>query len=198
MKVGFNKTALMGTGLGLFTRARRTVPGQGAWQTTLQPRDLDGDGEPEAYYDTELDITWLRDANANGIMNWHSANAWAESLDVHGVKGWRLPAMIEDDALRFDFGYAETNSRTKVGTTVFSEMANLFYETLGNRGLLLDTVRPRTSATTVWPAASAWLTNSLPVAPVAPRTTIRFRLLLSFSWPSRGRARRALGSARRR
>ena len=134
MKVGFNKTALMGTGLGLFTRARRTVPGQGTWQTTLQPRDLDGDGESEAYYDTELDITWLRDANANGIMNWHSANACAESLDVRGVKGWRLPAMIEDDALRFDFGYAETNSRTKVGTTVFSEMAHLFYETLGNRG----------------------------------------------------------------
>ena len=48
MKVGFNKTALMGTCLGLFTRARRTVPGQGTWQTTLQPRDLDGDGEPEA------------------------------------------------------------------------------------------------------------------------------------------------------
>jgi hypothetical protein len=41
------------------------VPGQGTWQTTLQARDLDGDGQIDAFYDTVLNITWLRDANAN-------------------------------------------------------------------------------------------------------------------------------------
>src|SRR5882672_9053263 len=127
MKIGLKKNAMQGMGLGLFTRVKRAVPKQGTWQSTLQARDLSGDGKPDAYYDTALDITWLRNANANGTMNWQNANAWAESLDVHGVTGWRLPTIIDDDALRFDFGYADTdcgyNSRTKIGNTVYSEMA---------------------------------------------------------------------------
>ena len=197
MKVGFNKTALMRTGLGLFTRARRTVPGQGTWQTTLQPRDLDGDGEPEAYYDTELDISklpilWDR------IMNWHSANACAESLHVRGVKGWRLPAMIEDDALRFDFGYAETNSRTKVGTTVFSEMAHLFYETLGNRGLLLDTVRPPYVGHNGVAGCECLVDQLLAGRTGRAKDNNPLQTSTFVSWPSRGRARRASGRGSRR
>ena len=40
------------------------VTGQGTWETTLQARDLDGNlSTAEAYYDTDLDITWLADAN---------------------------------------------------------------------------------------------------------------------------------------
>jgi hypothetical protein len=146
MKIGLNKTAMQSLGLGLFTRVTRAVPEQGTWQTTLQARDLSGDGKPDAYYDTELDITWLRDANANGMMNWQTANAWAAGLDVHGVRGWRLPMMIDDDALKFDFGYADTdcgyNSRTKNGDTVYSEMAHLFYVTLGNHGFYDTTGSP--------------------------------------------------------
>jgi len=50
-------------------------------------------------YDTDLNITWLSDANyaqtsgydADGRMNWNEANTWAESLNVGGVSGWRLP-----------------------------------------------------------------------------------------------------------
>lgn len=133
------KAALMETSLSVMTRAKRSVPKQGTWKTTLQPRDLDGDGAPEAYYDTELDITWLRDANANGLKNWRAANEWAANLDVHGVTGWRLPTVIADpEVVDHTFAYAGTdcgyNLRTKGDGVVYSEMAHLFYATLGNRG----------------------------------------------------------------
>lgn len=36
------------------------VTGQGTWETTLQARDLDGNGVTDAFYDTSLDITWAR------------------------------------------------------------------------------------------------------------------------------------------
>ena len=41
-----------------------SISGQGTWETTLQGRDLDGNAATfEAYYDAELNITWLADAN---------------------------------------------------------------------------------------------------------------------------------------
>jgi hypothetical protein len=80
------------------------VPGQGTWETTLQARDIDGDGTVDAYYDTALNLTWLADANAgagsafdngfdplDGEMTWANAKDWAAALNVHGVTGWRLP-----------------------------------------------------------------------------------------------------------
>ena len=36
------------------------VPGQGTWETTLQARDLNGDSVTDTFYDTALNITWLR------------------------------------------------------------------------------------------------------------------------------------------
>ena len=58
-----------------------------------------------AYYDPNLVITWLADANAgagspfddassptDGEMRWASANSWAASLTIGGVSGWRLPS----------------------------------------------------------------------------------------------------------
>ena len=59
-------------------------------------------------YDTLLDVTWLQDANyaatqyantggaqgdADGLMTWDNATAWAASLTVGGVSGWRLPTI---------------------------------------------------------------------------------------------------------
>lgn len=83
------------------------VPGQGDWETTLQARDINGDGIVDAYYDTALNITWLANANAgagsayddganttDGRMTYASAQSWVASLDVYGVGGWRLPTMI--------------------------------------------------------------------------------------------------------
>ncbi len=50
-------------------------------------------------YDDELDITWLQDFNyamtsgydADGLMTWDAASAWAASLNIAGNEGWRLP-----------------------------------------------------------------------------------------------------------
>lgn len=138
MKIGLSRSAVQSHVLGRFTRVNRSVAEQGTWKATLQPRDLAGDGKTDAYYDTELDITWLRETNANGMMSWQNANAWTAGLDVHGVRGWRLPTIIDDDRLAFDFGYTDSdcgyNSRTKSGDIVYSEMAHLFYVTLGNQG----------------------------------------------------------------
>jgi len=114
------------------------VSGQGTWESTLQGRDLDGNAATyEAYYDTVLDITWLADANANGLMNWDAANTWANNLDVNGVTGWRLPTMVDTGAPGCDFAYTGTDCGYNVqtgsaATTVYSEMASLFYDTLGN------------------------------------------------------------------
>lgn len=80
------------------------VSGQGTWQTTLQDRDLDGNGTTDAFYDTALNITWLRNANAgagssfddgksstDGKMTWVNAVDWAAALSFGGYDDWRLP-----------------------------------------------------------------------------------------------------------
>jgi hypothetical protein len=106
------------------------VSGQGTWETTLKARDLDGDGAADAFYDTELNVTWLRNANANGLMAWDSAKTWANNLVVGGFGGWRLPFVVDTGMPGCDFsnfggtdcGY---NVQTKSGATVHSELAHL-------------------------------------------------------------------------
>lgn len=41
-------------------------------------------------YDDVLNITWLQDANLNGLLDWYTANSFAASLSIGGVTGWRL------------------------------------------------------------------------------------------------------------
>ena len=118
------------------------ISGQGTWESTLQGRDLDGNlATFEAYYDTALNITWLADANyaitsgydADGRINWYSAIDWANSLNPYysGITGWRLPVITDTSAPGCDFAYAGTDCGANVDTTT-SEMAHLFYVTLGN------------------------------------------------------------------
>lgn len=114
------------------------VPGQGTWETTLQGRDLDGDASNgfEAYYDTVLDITWLADASAGGgLMDWRGAKSWVESLDVHGIKGWRLPAVkpVNGSSFNNDLSYGGSTDRGFNITSTQSELAHLFHVTLGNK-----------------------------------------------------------------
>ena len=85
------------------------VFGQGTWETTLKARDIDNDGIADAYYDTDLNITWIANANlaaesafdddhiagspnsnSDGLMVLDNARAWAKQLNVKGVTGWRL------------------------------------------------------------------------------------------------------------
>jgi hypothetical protein len=56
-------------------------------------------------YDDVLDITWLQDANyaktsgfdADGLMFWGEAVAWADGLVYEGVDDWRLPKTPQED-----------------------------------------------------------------------------------------------------
>src|SRR3990167_8759700 len=72
----------------------------------------------QAMYDTDLNVTWLADANANGLMDWAQANAWAAGLTVDGISGWRLPT-----------------SDTCTGYCTSSELGHLFYNELGGVAL---------------------------------------------------------------
>jgi hypothetical protein len=125
--------ALLAAALGV---QANPVPGQGTWESTLQARDIDGNGQVDAYYDTALNITWLRDANVNGPRDWNAASAWADDLVFGVYADWRLPTMLDTGVAGCDQSFSGTdcgyNVQTKSGGTVFSEMAHLFYETLGN------------------------------------------------------------------
>lgn len=70
-----------------------------------------------AVYDTDLNLTWLANANTNGVMSWSQANAWAAGLTVGGVSGWRLPN-------------ADPSCGPNYNCTG-SEMGHLFYDELG-------------------------------------------------------------------
>lgn len=114
----------------------------GSAHAALQGRDLNGSvGSFEAYYDTDLDITWLADANyaktsgyhADGNMYWADANTWAVNLSlVDAVNNltydnWRLPTTLQPDA---SCGTQAGGSSYGYGCTG-SEMGHLFYSELG-------------------------------------------------------------------
>lgn len=86
------------------------------WTDTLQARDFNADGSVDGYYDTAQNITWLGDANyaatihlfegeyrsdgfkhAPGPLSWVEATAWAPTVDLSGVTGWRLPVSFVPD-----------------------------------------------------------------------------------------------------
>lgn len=117
------------------------VTGQGTWQTTLKARDINGNAvsldsaSAAFFYDTTQNITWLADMNQNGLMNWSTAVAWADSLTSGGFDDWRLPTVIDSGAAGCDSSNAGTdcgyNVQTQVGNA-YSEWAHLFHVTLGN------------------------------------------------------------------
>lgn len=101
----------------------------GAAQAALLDRDLDGDTVVDAFYDTDLDITWLRNANVYGnSMFWNTAVSLADDFSFAGYDDWRLPAALQPDATCDDqrpegsYGYNCTGS----------EMGHLWYVELGN------------------------------------------------------------------
>jgi hypothetical protein len=140
--LGTKKLAAILAGIGLLT--------SGAAQATLYDR---GGG---LIYDDVLKITWLKDANyaatqyvatggaqgdADGQMDWTTANAWANGLVYHDsvrnvdYSDWRLPTVGPVGAA-FDYGVS-SNGTTDVGygnTSPNSEMAYMYYVNLGNLG----------------------------------------------------------------
>ena len=99
-----------------------------------------------AYYDTEADLTWLADANyaqtsgddADGLMNWVDANAWAAGLSVAGVDGWRVADTLQPDTSCSAQSGGESLGYNCTG----SEMGNLFYNVLGNSAGSLSNTGP--------------------------------------------------------
>ncbi len=128
------------------------VSGQGTWETTLQARDFDGNTATiEGYYDTSLNITWLANANYAGTwMTWANANTWASGLKFlnnyknTSITGWRLPTTGPVNGSAFNYNYSSNGSTDYAynisapgsaypGSTG-SEMAHMFYITLGDKG----------------------------------------------------------------
>jgi hypothetical protein len=80
-------------------------------------------------YDTDLNITWLSDANyaktsghdADGRMTWSAATTWADQLVFGGYSDWRLPTALNQDGSGPCLGYNCTGS----------ELGHLFYSELG-------------------------------------------------------------------
>jgi hypothetical protein len=100
----------------------------------------------QAVYDTDLDITWLADANysktsghdSNGRMSWDDASAWATSLTIGGFTDWRLPTTLNPDPT------CATPETSRGSNCSGSELGHLFYTELGATWLtsFLDTGDP--------------------------------------------------------
>lgn len=108
----------------------------------LQGRDADGNAATfEAYYDTDLHITWWADADVSGTgttYSWVGANAFAAAQTLGGKTGWRLPTVAPANGLAFAYGgdYGTDGSKD-FGyniTRETSELSHLFYVTLGLPG----------------------------------------------------------------
>ncbi|HQS98787.1 MAG: hypothetical protein B7Y26_01600 [Hydrogenophilales bacterium 16-64-46] len=113
----------------------------------LEGRDLDGNLSTfEAYYDTDLDITWLADANyaqtsgynADGLMTWEEAVSWANNLEYWGYNDWRLPTTTDSGEIGCDFAYGGTDCGYNVDPAS-SELAHLYHQTLGNLSFFTNT-----------------------------------------------------------
>lgn len=118
---------------------------------SLVARNLDSDDSTaEAYYDTTLGITWMRDRNhlagvtpgmvSTGLVTWADGDAAIAALNAsstagYGLSGWRMPtaggvASIAGAGCQFGF-----NGSTDCGSnvdTASSELAHMFHVNLGN------------------------------------------------------------------
>ncbi len=135
----------------------------GTWEDTLKGRDINRNAvdvnDPNAFYlyDQTLGFTWLRDSFsaslntsfdladgiANGRMTWGNANTWAANLSTgtgaNVIDNWVLPTMTVPNP---NDNYS-VNGTTDLGFNVpgsSSQMASLFFNTLGNQSYL-DTSR---------------------------------------------------------
>lgn len=64
-----------------------------------------GGADYQAWYDDQLDVTWLGNATVGGLGDHGELTDWAANLRVGGVGGWRLASMdVNDDGASFDCG----------------------------------------------------------------------------------------------
>jgi hypothetical protein len=114
----------------------------------LVARDLDGDARTaEAYHDTTLGITWLRDVGTlhgayglPALASYASVTAALAAFNADaalnfGHSGWRLPAADGVHAIGGAGCQFGVNGSTDCGDnvdTASSELASMFHDTLGN------------------------------------------------------------------
>ncbi len=113
----------------------------GTWETTLLGRDINrnavaaSDASAVYLYDTTLNVTWLRDANVNGVAQHGGAMSWAANLTtgsgVDTISDWRLPIMAANPNINESFDGTTSRGYNVPGSS--SEMASLFFDTLGNK-----------------------------------------------------------------
>ena len=98
-------------------------------------------------YDDVLNITWLQDANyaktsgydADGLMNWSGAKAWADSLVYGGYSDWRLAsnsAVAGEGPWDYNVSFDGT---TDLGWNIYSqksEMSYMYYVNLELKALV--------------------------------------------------------------
>jgi hypothetical protein len=133
--------ALLTTVAGSTAVYAQGVVGQGTWEATLAGRDINlnavaATSDDAVYlYDTTLNVTWLRNANVAGQMDWNTANLWATNLvtgsGAAAISDWRLPAMADPNAVT-NWTYGGTNAGYNPDPSS-SEMASLFFNSLGNK-----------------------------------------------------------------
>lgn len=111
------------------------VPGQGTWETALQPRDLNGDGTVDAWYDSTRDLSWAADADPLGAQTWQATQSWVEALNLHGVTGWRLPTIQGVGGcfpVCLDYTYDGSGDCGYNVNPALSELAHMYQVVLGN------------------------------------------------------------------
>ena len=117
------------------------ISGQGTWETTLLGRDYFGravalsSDQAYFYYDTVLNVTWSKDTY--GSETWQNSMAYARGLILGsgGYSDWRLPTVIDigNPGCLGEMGSAGSRECGYNSDPALSEMAHLFYVTLGNR-----------------------------------------------------------------
>ena len=111
-------------------------------------------------YDSDLDITWLQNANlaqtntfgvpgilSSGEMNWSTAMDWVaamNSTNYLGHSNWRLPRTLPVNGSFYKYDYSYNGSSdyaynisapgSAYPVTGSSELAYMYYVNLGNRG----------------------------------------------------------------
>ena len=104
----------------------------------------------QGVYDTDLNITWLQDANlANtqsfgvsgitpgGAMTWNTAQSWIGAMNTAnylGFSDWRLSTVTDIGAPGQSGSWYDGTGDHGYNTASTGEMAHLWYDELGNKG----------------------------------------------------------------
>lgn len=125
-------------------------------------------------YDDALNITWLKNANlaatetfgvsgigTDGAMTWNTAMAWVDAMNASSYLGfntWRLPTVTPLDGVSFNYtpdylgrsdkGFNISAPGTLYAGSTANEIAHLFHNTLGSKGLCDPTLSTDTSCVT--------------------------------------------------